>query len=128
MQALPLAQVAAVAAGASLGALLRWRTGLWLDAHWHGIPLGTLAVNCVGGLAIGFAIVWFGRHPNELLRLLVVTGLLGGLTTFSTFSAESLALLQRGHFGLALSHSLAHVFGALVSAGAGFRLARLLVA
>ena len=96
MQSLPLLQVFAVAAGAAVGALLRWFTGLWLNPQWGGFPLGTLLVNCVGGLLIGVAMVWFARQPNEVLRLLLVTGFLGGLTTFSAFSGESLALLQRG--------------------------------
>lgn len=119
-----LAQFAAVAAGAVLGAWLRWLTGLWLNGGWSGFPLGTLAVNCVGGLLIGLALVWFGRHPNELARLLLVTGFLGGLTTFSAYSGESLTLLQRGDFGLALAHTLAHVVGALGFAALGFRLGR----
>ena len=85
------AQVLAVAAGAAVGALGRWAAGLWLNARWAGFPLGTLAVNCVGGLLIGLALAWFERSPNELLRLLLVTGLLGGFTTFSAFSVESLS-------------------------------------
>ena len=121
----PLAHVAAVAAGAAIGAVLRWRLSVMLDSHWHAFPAGTLVVNCIGGLLIGLAMTWFIRSPNESLRLLLVTGLLGGLTTFSTFSAESLALLLRGHLLLALSHTLAHVAGALVSAALGFRIGRL---
>ena len=76
----------------------------------------------VGGLLIGLALEWFGRTPDELLRLLLVTGFLGGLTTFSSFSGESLALLQRGEFSLALTHTLAHVLGSLLAAAAGLRL------
>ena len=67
---------------------------------------------------------WLERSPNELLRLLLVTGLLGGFTTFSAFSAESLILLQRGQLLLALGHTLAHVAGALACAALGFRLAQ----
>jgi fluoride exporter len=121
MLALPWAQVLAVAGGAALGALLRWLAGLWLNAHWSGFPLGTLLVNCVGGLLIGLALVAFERSPNELLRLLLVTGFLGGLTTFSAFSVESLLLLQRGHWALAIGHTLAHVLGALGCAVLGYR-------
>ena len=95
---LPWLQILAVAGGAAVGALLRWLAGLWLNASWSGFPLGTLVVNCVGGLLIGVALSWFERSPNELLRLLLVTGFLGGLTTFSAFSVESLLLLQRGHW------------------------------
>ena len=71
---------------------------------------------------------WLERSPNELLRLLVVTGLLGGFTTFSAFSAESLILLQRGELVLAFAHTTAHVVGALACAALGFRLARMVVA
>ncbi|WP_128001632.1 fluoride efflux transporter CrcB [Piscinibacter defluvii] len=113
-------QVAAVAAGSAVGALARWGAGLWLNARWGGFPLGTLAVNAVGGLLIGMALAWFERSPNEMLRLLLVTGFLGGLTTFSAFSAESLLMLQRGQFGLAAGHTLAHVLGALACAALGF--------
>lgn len=113
-------QMAAVAAGSAVGALARWAAGLWLNARWAGFPLGTLFVNAVGGLLIGMLLAWFERSPNELLRLLLITGFLGGLTTFSAFSAESLLLLQRGQFGLATGHTLAHVFGALACASLGF--------
>ncbi len=119
---LPWLQMLAVAAGAAAGALLRWLAGLWLNGSWSGFPLGTLLVNCVGGLLIGMALHWFERSPDELLRLLLVTGFLGGLTTFSAFSVESLLLLQRGQWSLALAHTGAHVLGALAFAAIGFRL------
>lgn len=117
-----LQQAAAVAGGAALGALCRWGAALWVNGSYGGFPLGTLLVNVLGGLLIGMALEWFGRSPDELLRLLLVTGFLGGLTTFSAFSGESLSLLQRGAFGLALAHSAAHVLGALASAALGLRL------
>ena len=120
---LPL-QIAAVALGASAGALARWGAGLWLNARWTGFPLGTLLVNVVGGFLIGMALEWFGRMPNEMAKLLLVTGFLGGLTTFSSFSGESLALLQRGDFGLALAHTLIHVLGSLVAAAIGLAVMR----
>ncbi|MEO3714711.1 MULTISPECIES: fluoride efflux transporter CrcB [Roseateles] len=120
---LPL-QIAAVAVGASAGALARWGAGLWLNARWTGFPLGTLLVNVLGGFLIGMALEWFGRMPNEMARLLLVTGFLGGLTTFSSFSGESLSLLQRGDFGLALAHTLIHVLGSLAAAAAGLALMR----
>jgi CrcB protein len=123
----PWAEAAAVAAGAAVGALARWRVGLWLNANWSGFPLGTLAVNCVGGLVIGACLVGFERSPNELLRLLLVTGFLGGLTTFSAFSVESLLLVQRGHWALAAGHTLAHVLGALACAALGYRLGQALL-
>ncbi len=124
----PWLQVAAVSAGAAAGALLRWATGLWLNSPWAAFPLGTLLVNCVGGLLVGAALVWFERSPDETLRLLIVTGFLGGLTTFSAFSAESLLLLQRGEWGWAVAHTLLHVAGALGCAAVGFHAARHLLA
>jgi len=117
-------QAVAVAGGAAVGALLRWGAGLAFNAAWAGFPLGTLLVNCLGGLLIGVAMVWFARSPDETLRLLLVTGVLGGFTTFSAFSAESLGLLQRGSWGLALLHSAAHLLGALACTALGFALAR----
>ena len=120
-------QATAVAAGASAGALLRWWAGMALNGLWAGFPIGTLLVNCVGGALIGVAMVWFARSPDETLRLLLVTGLLGGFTTFSSFSAESLGLLQRGDVGLALLHSTAHLLGALACTALGFGLARLML-
>ena len=123
----PWLGIAAVSFGAVVGSLLRWGAGIWLNARWAGFPLGTLFVNCVGGLAIGAVLFWLERSPNELLRLLLVTGLLGVFTTFSAFSAESLILLQRGEFLLALTHTMAHVIGALACAALGFRGAQALV-
>ena len=118
--ALPWLQILAVSVGAAIGALARWLAGLWLNAQWSGFPLGTLLVNCVGGLLIGMALAWFERAPNELLRLLLVTGFLGGLTTFSSFSGESLVLLHRGQFALAFGHSAAHLLGSLACAALGY--------
>ena len=122
------AQVAVISLGASVGAVLRWGAGLWLNGRWQGFPLGTLLVNCVGGLLVGIALAWFERTPYEMLRLLLVTGLLGGFTTFSAFSVESLVLLQRGEWLLAGVHTLGHVVGALAFAAVGFRLAELVLA
>ena len=113
-----------VALGAAIGALLRWAAGLWLNARWQGFPLGTLFVNAVGGLLIGMALVWLESRPNEMLRLFVLVGVLGGFTTFSAFSAESLVLLQRGQIALAMLHTLSHVVGSLACAMIGFLLAR----
>lgn len=117
----------AVAAGGAAGSVLRWRVGLWLNPLGGPFAAGTLAVNCVGGLLIGFLMVWFSQHPNELARLGLVTGLLGGLTTFSTFSSESLGFLLRGQPALALAHSAAHLLGALACAGLGWWLGKTLL-
>lgn len=121
MPGVTFSQIAAVAVGATVGAWLRWLAGLWLNAKWAGFPLGTLFVNCVGGLLIGGLLLWFERTPNELMRLLLVTGVLGGLTTFSSYSGESLILMQRGHWGMALGHTMAHVLGSLACAALGYR-------
>lgn len=114
----------AVAAGSAAGGVCRWLAGLWLNAAWPVFPLGTLLVNVVGGLLIGAAMAWLSAAPNEGWRLLFVTGFLGGLTTFSAFSYESLALLQSARFGSALLHALLHVFGALAAAALGWWLVR----
>lgn len=124
MSSIGLNHALAVAVGAGLGALLRWGAGMAFNALWTGFPLGTLLVNCTGGLAIGVAMVWFQRSPDEIARLFLVTGLLGGFTTFSSFSAESLGLIQRGDWGLALVHSAAHLLGALACTAMGYLLAR----
>ncbi len=113
----------AVAIGAVLGAWLRWALSLWLNDR--AMPWGTLLANVAGGLMIGAAVAWFARHPqiDPAWRLFALTGFLGALTTFSTFSIESLGMLQRGAFGLALAHSGLHLFGSLAAAAIGYRLA-----
>ena len=111
----------AVALGAALGAILRWQASLRLGFVVAGFPLGTLLVNLVGGFLIGLALVWFRLHPEATnSRLLIVTGFLGGLTTFSSFSGESLLLLQAGQVPLALAHSAAHLLGALAAVALGW--------
>ncbi len=90
--------------------------------------MGTLAVNVVGGLLMGFAIVALERSPSEAWRLLLVTGVLGGMTTFSAFTAESLGLLIKGQVGLAVVHSCVHVFGALLAAAIGWQIGRWVLA
>ena len=118
----PLSALVAVAAGAVLGAWLRWYLVGEFNATLPHLPLGTLIANIGGGLMIGFAIAFLMNspqlHPN--LRLFVVTGFLGALTTFSSFSAESLELLHAGRYGWALAHSAAHLFGSLAAAAGGF--------
>jgi CrcB protein len=81
-------------------------------------------VNAVGGLLVGAALVWLQARPNEMLRLFAIVGVLGGFTTFSAFSAETLVLLQREHYGMAVLHTLAHVLGSLGCAALGFALGR----
>jgi CrcB protein len=123
----PWATMLAVALGAAIGAVLRWAAGVWMNPFWPGFPLGTLVVNCAGGFMIGAALIGFERWPSELPRAFVITGFLGGLTTFSAFSGESLHLLQRGQWIMAVWHASAHVFGSLVCVAAGFALARLIL-
>ncbi len=119
---------AAVAGGAAIGALCRWGAGLALNHRWAGFPLGTLVVNLLGGLLVGIALVWLQPKPLGTLHLFVLTGVLGGFTTFSAFSAESLALIERGQWLLAVAHALAHVLGALACAALGVAAARAVVA
>jgi CrcB protein len=111
----------AVAIGAVLGAWIRWWLGLQFNAAHPAIPLGTLTANLVGGFVIGLAVAYFhGRTdlPPEL-RLALVTGFLGALTTFSTFSAEAVALIERGAIGWAAAHAALHLAGSLVATAAG---------
>lgn len=115
---------AAIGVGAALGAWLRWLLSIGFN-HWHpNLPLGTWVANLLGGLLIGVVLAVLTRFPHldPIWRLFVVTGFLGALTTFSTFSIESLALVQRGEFGWAVAHTLAHVLGCLAAAALGWRL------
>jgi CrcB protein len=116
----------AIAAGATLGAWARWGLALALNRPGAALPWGTLAANVAGGLAIGAALAFFERRPElaGAWRPLLLTGFLGALTTFSTFSAESLQMIQRGALGQAVAHSAAHLFGALAAAAIGWRLMR----
>ena len=112
----------AVAVGAVLGAWARWGLAHWLNPSTPGLPLGTLTANVGGGYLIGAAVAFFSMHPIVApeWRLVAVTGFLGALTTFSTFSAESLALLMEGRYGAAALHSAAHLFGSLAATALGF--------
>ncbi len=113
--------VLAVGLGAAAGAWLRWMLGIALNLVLPEIPLGTLAANLVGGYLVGVAVVVFeqaaGLAPE--LRLFVITGLLGGLTTFSSFSAESVQLIASGRYGWALLHTTVHLAGSLIMTGIG---------
>ena len=111
----------AVGLGAAVGAWLRWGLGLWLNALHPIAPLGTLAANLAGGYLIGMAIAFFAQHPGLTpeWRLFIVTGFLGGLTTFSTFSAEVFTLLSRAQLAAGLALICLHLFGSLVMTGLG---------
>jgi CrcB protein len=106
----------AVGLGSALGAWLRWGMGLWLNPAMPQLPLGTLSVNLLGGYLIGFAVAFFMQHPglSPEWRLLVITGFLGGLTTFSTFSAETVSLLLRGQYAWTVAIVAAHLGGSLL--------------
>jgi len=127
---LPWGSVIAVGAGAAIGAWLRWGLGVALNPVFPTLPLGTLAANLVGGLLMGFAMELVTRHAllSPEMRLLATTGFLGGLTTFSTFSAEISSLLIRGEWHWAAAGIVAHVAGSLVLTIAGILLMRALFA
>jgi len=113
--------ILAISLGASLGAVLRWVLGTSLNALFPSIPPGTLAANLIGGYLIGLAVAFFGQHPSLApeWRLFVITGFLGGLTTFSTFSAEVTTLLQQGRLLWAGAAVSVHVIGSLAMTLAG---------
>ncbi|MGO9933945.1 MAG: fluoride efflux transporter CrcB [Steroidobacteraceae bacterium] len=113
--------IVAIFIGAGLGALLRWWLGLALNSYFPSIPPGTLAANLIGGYIIGVAVAFFasfsGLAPEW--RLFVITGFCGGLTTFSTFSSEIVALLGRGQFLSACSAAALHLVGSVLMTFAG---------
>ena len=106
----------AIGLGAAIGAWLRWGLGLWLNPALPELPLGTLSANLVGGYLIGLAVAFFMQHPglSPEWRLLIITGFLGGLTTFSTFSAETVTLLARGQYAWSMAIIAAHLGGSLL--------------
>ena len=113
----------AVGGGAALGAWLRWGLGIALNASI--LPLGTLIANLGGGLLMGMAMAYFASTSAQdtlqhTLRLLVMTGFLGGLTTFSAFSAEAFSFLQKQQYALAAGHIASHVVGSLLMTAIGF--------
>lgn len=122
-----VSSMGSIAAGAVLGAWLRWFLAGRFNAVWPHLPLGTLIANVAGGFMIGFVVALLldspTIHPN--FRLFAITGFLGALTTFSTFSAESLQLLQAGRYGWALAHTGVHLFGSLVACALGFAVWRM---
>ncbi len=114
--------VAAICIGASFGALARWGLGLWLSPGGL-IPWGTLAANLIGGYLVGVCIATFDAMPqiDPVWRLLLVTGFLGALTTFSTFSAEVVTMLQQARYALAFGTAALHLFGSLLLTVLGMR-------
>ena len=124
-----MASVLAICIGACVGALSRWGLGLWLSPGGL-IPWGTLAANLIGGYLVGICVATFQSMPqiDPLWRLLLVTGFLGALTTFSTFSAEVIAMLQQQRYALALGTASLHLFGSLLLTVAGIKSALFLIA
>jgi CrcB protein len=123
---MPWSGLIAVGGGAAVGAWLRWWLGIVLNPLFPTLPLGTLAANLSGGLLMGFAMEILSRHavlPSEV-RLMVTTGFLGGLTTFSTFSAEVVTLLARREYLWGAATIAAHVVGSLAMTIAGLLLVR----
>lgn len=113
--------ILAVAVGGALGSLLRWYLGLRLNTLFAAIPLGTLASNIIAGYVIGVAIAFFSRYPGLAIewRLFVITGLMGGLSTFSSFSAEVVVHFQQGRPGWAIGELAVHLIASLAMTALG---------
>jgi CrcB protein len=125
--------VLAICIGASAGALARWQLGLWLNplaASGALMPMGTLAANLVGGYLVGVCVAVFQALPqlDPVWRLALVTGFLGALTTFSSFSAEVVAMLTQQRYAMALATAGMHLFGSLLLTIAGIRTATYFIA
>ncbi|MFM2120901.1 MAG: fluoride efflux transporter CrcB [Pseudomonadota bacterium] len=121
--------LAAVFIGAGLGAVLRWWLALLLNPVFPTLPLGTLAANALGGLLVGVLVALLS-HFDQLAvewRLFAITGMMGGLTTFSTFSVEVVTLIQRAQFACALLAASTHLFTSLALTAAGLGLTRWLL-
>jgi fluoride exporter len=114
--------ILAISTGAALGALARWGLGLTLNHLFPALPPGTVVANLVGGYLVGLALPLLAAHPewDPAWRLFLVTGFLGGLTTFSTFSGEIATLLNQGRWALALGGAGLHLLGSLALTAAGF--------
>ena len=118
--------VLAICIGACIGALARWQLALWLNPAvlpGTALPLGTLAANLIGGYLVGAAVALFQAMPelDPLWRLALITGFLGALTTFSSFSAEVVAMLGQGRYALALGTTAVHLLGSLLLTIMGIR-------
>jgi fluoride exporter len=113
--------IVAISIGGSLGALLRWWLGIVLNSYFPSVPPGTHAANLIGAYVVGVAVAFFATYTAIApeWRLFVITGFCGGLTTFSTFSAEMVALLQQGRAGVALGGAALHLVGSLLMTFAG---------
>lgn len=114
--------IVSICLGASLGALARWRLGVWLSTG-ASLPWGTLVANLMGGYLIGVLVGVFQAMPqlDPVWRLALITGFLGALTTFSSFSVEVVGLLQQQRYLMALGWSALHLLGSLLMTGAGLQ-------
>ncbi|ADP11706.1 MULTISPECIES: fluoride efflux transporter CrcB [Erwinia] len=124
-----LKQLLAVMAGGCAGCVVRWLLAVRLNAWFPNLPPGTLLVNLVGGFIIGAAVALFARYPgmDQTWKLLITTGLCGGMTTFSTFSLEVVTLIQAGSYLWAIISVITHVAGSLLMTMGGFWLMSLLL-
>lgn len=120
--------VLAISLGAAAGALFRWQLGVRLNSLFPAVPPGTLAANLIGGYIIGLAVAYLAQAPHLApeWRLFIITGFCGGLTTFSTFSAEVVTRLQEGQLTWAMGAIAIHVAGSLLMTLAGLATGRLL--
>ena len=123
-------QVIAICVGASFGALVRWGLGLWLNTSAASMPWGTLAANLIGGYLVGVCVAAFNNLPelDPVWRLALVTGFLGALTTFSSFSAEVVGMLQLQRYALAAGTASLHLFGSLILTILGLKTAMFFIA
>nr|WP_315495855.1 fluoride efflux transporter CrcB [uncultured Rhodoferax sp.] len=126
-------QVLAICLGACVGALARWQLGLWLNPVATAgtvLPWGTLAANLLGGYLVGVCVAVFQALPqlDPVWRLALITGFLGALTTFSSFSAEVVAMLGQQRYALALGTAALHLLGSLLLTVAGLRSATYFIA
>lgn len=123
-----LKTIASLSLGASFGATLRFLFEKYLNSVFSNVHLGTLSANLLGGFLIGIAFSFFAKNPDIApeWRIFVITGFLGGLTTFSSFSVETTVLLQQGHYSSALLVIGLHVVGSLILTACGFALFSLL--
>lgn len=122
--------VLAICLGACAGALLRWQLGLWLNHAGAWLPWGTLAANLIGGYLVGVCVAVFNNLPqlDPVWRLALVTGFLGALTTFSSFSAEVVGMLQLQRYALAAGTAALHLFGSLILTILGLKTAMFFIA
>ena len=124
-----MSAVIAICIGACVGALARWQLGTWLNSQEALLPWGTLVANLIGGYLVGGCVALFQAQPDldPAWRLLLVTGFLGALTTFSSFSAEVVAMLSEGRHGIVIATACLHLFGSLLMTLAGLKTVALLL-